>query len=48
MWWSWERKVTLDTARNVYGVVIDPVTREVDYRATEELRRRLSFAELSR
>jgi hypothetical protein len=31
----------MDTARNVYGVVMDPKTFNVDYEATEELRKKL-------
>jgi N-methylhydantoinase B len=36
-----EGLVSLQRARNVYGVVINPDTFEVDYRATEDLRKEL-------
>ena len=36
-----EMKVSIRRARNVYGVVINPRTRAVDYKATEELRKTL-------
>ncbi|MBE3586028.1 MAG: hydantoinase B/oxoprolinase family protein [Thermoanaerobacter sp.] len=33
--------ITLETARNVYGVVINPATFEIDYKATEKLRQKM-------
>jgi N-methylhydantoinase B len=37
-----EEKLSMETARAEYGVVIDPVTRSVDTAATNALRRRIS------
>jgi N-methylhydantoinase B/oxoprolinase/acetone carboxylase alpha subunit len=36
-----DMKVSLGRARNVYGVVLDPDTFEVDYEATEKMRKEL-------
>ena len=36
-----DEKVTADHARQIYGVVIDPATHEVDIEATEQLRQEL-------
>ena len=32
--------ISINTAKNVYGVIIDPETFDVDYDATQKLRRR--------
>jgi N-methylhydantoinase B len=40
-------KVTLDHARDAYGVVIDPATLEVDRAATERLRRGMQSRQAS-
>ena len=36
-----EEKVSIEAARAQYGVVIDPITKNVDVPATDALRRRL-------
>jgi N-methylhydantoinase B len=36
----WNEKVTLDHAREIYGVAIDPKTLQIDWTETERLRRR--------
>ena len=33
--------VSMERVRDVYGVVMDPKTFEIDYQATEELRKKL-------
>jgi N-methylhydantoinase B len=38
------RYISLELAREVYGVVLDPVTLEINWTATEELRRRMREA----
>lgn len=40
-WDALNEFISIDTARDVYGVVLNPKTFEVDYIATEELRKRL-------
>jgi N-methylhydantoinase B/oxoprolinase/acetone carboxylase alpha subunit len=40
-----DMKVSLGRARNVYGVVLDPDSFEVDYEATEKLRMELQDRE---
>lgn len=40
-WDALNEFISIDTARNIYGVVLNPKTFEIDYMATEELRKRL-------
>jgi N-methylhydantoinase B len=40
-WDTLNEYISIERARNVYGVVIAPKTFEVDYKATEELRKKL-------
>ena len=40
VWWDWrDGKVTLEHAREAYGVCIDPATLTVDQAATQQCRR---------
>jgi N-methylhydantoinase B len=40
-WDALNEYISIERARDVYGVVIDPVTFEVDYKATTKLRKKL-------
>lgn len=40
-WDALNEFISIDTARNVYGVILNPETFEIDYKATEELRKKL-------
>ena len=37
-WDALNEYITVETARNIYGVVLDPKTFEIDHKATEKLR----------